>query len=145
MATASYYGTNYTTIDNSPSMGDFIPSQEGGGNVKAITDTFTAGASDTGDAGSFVYVGKLPANSTPIACVVSTPAAITWSGSIGYSGDEDALGDFAAFTAAGSQITGPSAAVAGAQTTAEKDIYIKTATDALVSGDSITTTIFYCN
>jgi len=142
MATVSLYGANYTVIDNEPAVANFVNATEWGGNVKAITDTVTVGASDAGDSGSLIYIGKLPKNSIPIACIVSSPAAFTWSGTIGWSGDADALGDFAAFSAAGSQITGPAASVAGSPTTQDQDVYITTGA-AVVSGDSISTTILY--
>jgi len=141
--TSSYYGANYTVVDNTPAVASFVAATEWGGNVKAITDTFTAGATDTGTAGSVIYVGKLPKNSIPLACVISSPAAMSWSGTIGWSGDVDALGDFTTFTAAGSKITGPAATVAASPTTQDQDVYITTADAAIVSSDSITTTVLY--
>ena len=143
MTTASYHGVHYTVIDNLPAMTSFLPATEWGGNVKAITDVFTAATTDTGSATSHIYIGKLQENSIPLFTVVSTDSAITWSGTIGYSGTADALGDFAVLSAAGSAVCGPSAAVQTAPLTADKDIYITTSTQAIASGDCITTTIYY--
>lgn len=143
MATASYHGSNYTVVDNSPAIASLVGATEWGGNVKAITDQFTATAGDTGDAGSFIYIGKLPKNAIPLAVIINSDGAITFTGTIGWSGDADALGDFAAFTGAGSQITGPAAATATAPNTTARDVYITTATQGIASGDSISTTILY--
>ena len=142
MATSSYHGANYTIVDNSPAIASFVEANEWGGNVKAITDTFTATAGDTGDTSSFIYIGKLPKNSIPLFVTLSTPAALTWSGTIGWSGDTDALGDFAAVGPA-TVVTGPAAATANTPTTQEQDVYITTATAALVSADSISTSVVY--
>lgn len=143
MTTASYHGVHYTVIDNLPAITSFLPATEWGGDVKAIADSFTAGATDTGDAASFIYIGKLQENSIPLCVVISSPAITTWTGTVGYSGNADALGDFAAFGAAGSQVCGPDATLQTTPLTADKDIYITTATAALVSADSITTAIYY--
>lgn len=143
MTTASYHGVHYTVIDNLPAVASFLPATEWGGNVKAVTDAFTATAGDTGTLGSFIYIGKLPINSIPLGVTVSTPATITWTGIIGWALNTDALGDLAAFTKAGSQICGTGATEQTAPLTAAKDIYITTGTGTIVDGDSITTTIFY--
>ena len=143
-ATASYYGANYTVVDNSPAVASLVEAVEWGGNVKGITDTFTAVALQTGNTGSFIYVGKLPKNSIPIMVSVSTPAKISWGGTIGWTGDADALGDFASFAGAGAAIAGPAAATANTKTTQDQDVYITT-TAAMVSSDSITTTLLYVN
>lgn len=145
MTTASYHGVHYTVIDNLPAVASFLPATEWGGDVKAITDVFTSEAGDTGTTGSFIYIGKLQKNSIPLSVVISTAAQITWTGTVGWSGNSDALGDFPAFTVAGSKVTGPGASEQTAPLTADKDIYITTATAAIVSGDSITTTIYYVN
>ena len=143
MTTASYHGANYTVIDNEPAVASFVEANEWGGNVKAITDTFTATAGDTGTTGSFIYIGKLPVNAIPIAVIISSPAAISWTGPIGWTDDPDALGDFVAFAAASSQVTGPAAATANTPNTTARDIYITTATATIVDGDSIATTVLY--
>ena len=78
----------------------------------------------------------------PLSVAISTPAAVTWTGTIGWTDDEDALGDFPAF-GAGSVVTGPSATHQTTPLTEDKDVYIVTATASLVSGDSISTTIYY--
>ncbi len=142
MATASYHGANYTVIDNEPAVASFIEANEWGGNVKAVTDTFTATAGDTGGTGSFIYVGKLPVNAIPLFVTLTTPAALTWTGTIGWTGDADALGDFAAIGPA-TVVTGPAAATANTPNTTERDIYITTASASIVSGDSISTTVVY--
>ena len=143
MTTASYHGVHYTVIDNLPAVASFLPATEWGGNVKAVTDVFTATAGDTGTSGSFIYIGKIPKNSIPLGVTISTPAAITWTGTIGWSGNEDALGDFPAQTVAGSKVCGTGATEQTAPLTAAKDIYVLTGTATIVDGDSITTTIFY--
>ena len=142
MTTASYHGAHYTVIDNLPAVASFLEANEWGGVVKAVTDTFTATAGDTGSSGSFIYIGKIPENSIPLSVAISTPAAVTWTGTIGWTLDEDALGDFPAF-GAGSVVTGPSATHQTTPLTENKDVYIVTATASLVSGDSISTTIYY--
>ena len=142
--TAAYYGANYTVIDNDPAVASFVNATEWAGNLQALTDTFTAGATDTGTAGSFIYIGKLPMHSIPVLVSITTPAALTWTGTVGWSGDADALGDFAAVGPA-TVMTGPAAATANTKTTQDQDVYITTATDALVSGDSVATTIYYVN
>jgi len=141
--TASYYGANYTVADSTPEMADLLNVNEWSGIVKVQTDTFTAGDGDTGIQASIIYIAKLPKAAVPLMCSISWPAAVTWTGTIGYAGDPDALGDFIAQGAAGSQVTGPSAAVACTPLSEAKDIFITTATAALVSGDSITTNVFY--
>lgn len=142
--TASYYGANYTVIDGLPAVANFVEANEWGGNVKAITDTFTGGATDTGILGSFIYIGKLPKNSIPLSVTISAPGPITWTGTIGWAGDADCLGDFPAIaTVGGSVVTGPAAATANTPTTQSQDVYITTATASLISGDSIATTITY--
>ena len=144
MTTASYHGANYTVIDNLPSVASFLNANEWGGVVKAVTDTFTATAGDTGSSGSFIYVGKLPKGAVPLNVVVTAENAQTWGGTIGYTNAEDALGDFAVFTVAGSKVTGPDPdGVASTPLTEAKDVYIKTATESIANGDSITTSIFY--
>jgi len=146
MATSSYYGANYTVVDNTPvAVGSLVNACEWGGNVQVRTDSFTATAGDTGDAASFIYIGKLPKGSIPLMCVISSPAATTWTGTVGWSGNADGLGDFAAFSAAGSQVTGPGATESYTKLTQDTDVYITTATAALVSADSISTQIFYVN
>lgn len=141
--TASYYGANYTVIDNLPAVTDLVLANEWGGNVKAVTDTFTCGATDTGTAGSFIYIGKIPKNSIPLNVVISASGAWGWSGTVGWAGDADCLGDFSAIAAAGTKVTGPAAATANTPTTETKSVYITTATAALVSSDSISTSITY--
>ena len=142
MVTASYHGAHYTVIDSTPAVTSFLEALEWGGNVKAVTDTFIATSADTGYLGSFIYIGKLPKNSIPLMCVVSTPSAVTWTGTIGWSGDPDALGDFPAF-GAGSVVTGPSSTHQTAPLTSNKDVYITTGTAGIVDADIITTTIYY--
>lgn len=144
---ATYYGANYTVIDNSPGIASLVEAHEWGGNVKAITDTLTCGATDTGTAGSLIYIGKLPKNSIPLCTIISSPAKISWNGTIGFANDTDALGDWPAdeIAAAGTAICGPAAATANTPTTEDKKIYITTATAALISADSISTCILYIN
>lgn len=142
MTTSSYHGANYTVIDNLPGVGSFVRADEWGGDVKAITDTFTATSADTGTFGSFIYIGTLPKGAVPLNVIVSANNSITWSGTIGYSGVPDALGDFPVLGVS-SAMTGPSAAVGSTALSAAKDIYITTVTQTIASGDSITTTIFY--
>ena len=144
MAIATYYGANYTVVDNTPSIANLVSALEWGGNVQVMTDTFTAGSTDTGTAGSFIYIGKLKKHSIPLMVTISTPAALTWTGTIGWSGDPDALGDFAAVGPA-TVVTGPAAATQNTKTTQDQDVYILTATAAIVSADSISTSIFYVN
>lgn len=144
MTTASYHGVHYTVIDNLPAVASFLPATEWGGDVKAITDVFIAADGDTGTTGSFIYIGKLQKNSIPLSVVISTDTAITWSGTVGWANNPDALGDFPAF-GAGSEVTGPGATEQTTPLTADKDIYITTGSAAIVSGDSITTTIYYVN
>ncbi len=145
MASASYYCANYTIIDNKPSIASFVEANEWGGNVKAVSDTFTATAGDTGSAGSLVFIGKVPKNSIPLCTILSAASAMSWTGTIGYSGDTDAYGDFAAFAAAISftQIAGPAVADLNTPSTQDQDIYITTATASLVDGDTLATTILY--
>jgi len=141
---ATYYGANYTVIDNYPAVASLVDALEWGGNVQVVTDTFTAGTTDTGTAGSLIYIGKLQKHSIPLIVTISTPAALTWTGTVGWSGDPDCLGDFAAIGPA-TVVTGPAAATQNTKTTQDQDVYITTATDAIVSGDSISTSIFYVN
>lgn len=143
MATATYHGANYTVADNSPKVGSFLPADEWGGNVKAILDSFLATADDTGDAGSLIYVGKLPKGAVPLGGFVHSNGAITFTGTIGWSGDADALGDIAAFTGAGTQAIGPDYGTIMSKQTTARDVYITTATQAITSGDEITVVIFY--
>lgn len=145
MATSSYYGANYTIIANSPAIENLVSSTKWGGNVKVLSDNFTATAGDTGTAGSFLYIGKLPAGSIPLLVTIHSDGAITWTGTIGWSGNDDALGDFAAFSGAGSQLTGPGATESTTPLTQDTAVYITTATQAIASGDSISTQIFYTN
>ncbi len=145
MATASYHGANYTIIDNDPAVASFVEANEWGGNVKAVSDTFTATAGDTGSGGSFIYIGKVPKNSIPLCVILSTASAISWTGTIGYSGDPDAYGDFAAFAAAisFSQTAGPAVANLNTPSTQDEDIYITIATASIVDGDTLASTILY--
>lgn len=148
MATAAtYYGANYTVVDNSPAVASLVNATEWGGNVQVLTDTFTAGAADTGTAGSVIYIGKLPKNSIPICTIVSSPAKLTWAGTVGWAGDTDALGDWPAdeILVAGSTICGPAAATANTKTTQAQDVFITTTVDALVSSDSISVSVMYVN
>lgn len=145
MSTASYYGTSYTVAVNSPTIENLLKAAVWGGNVKVQTDSFTATAGDTGDAGSLIYIGKLPANSIPLMVSIHSDGAVTWTGTIGWSGNADALGDFAAFSGAGSQLTGPGYSESYTALTQDTAVYITTATQAIASGDSISTQIFYVN
>jgi hypothetical protein len=142
MTTASYHGVNYTVMDNDPTLVTRLQGNKWGGHIQIVSDSFTATAGDTGGAASFIYVGKLPKGAIPMFSVISSPAAVTWTGTLGYSGDPDALGDFAAF-GAGSVMLGPSATQIATPLTTAKDVYITTATAALVSGDIVTTVIAY--
>ena len=142
MTTTSYHGANYTVIDNLPGVGTFVRASEWGGTVKGITDAFTATAGDTGTTGSFIYIGTLPKGAVPLNVLISAENSITWSGTIGYTDDPDALGDFAVLGVS-SAMTGPSAAVGSTALSAAQDIYITTATQTIANGDSISTTIFY--
>ena len=142
MATTSNYGANYTVIINTPvAPADLVHAHEWGGNVRVQADsvTITAGA---GDAGSFIYIGNLPQGSIPLCCVLSTAATVTWTGTVGWSGNADGLGDFPAF-GAGSVVTGPGVSESYTALTQDTDIYITTATAALVSADTLATQIFY--
>jgi len=143
--TASYYGTNYTVADNQPGVASFLDANEWGGHVRVLTDTFTAGATDTGTAGSFIYIGKLPKGSVPLMTVMTSPATRTWTATVGWSGAASALGTFAAGVAGIGQVSNTPVSQAGTQLTENKDVYITTATDAIVSGDIVTTSIFYVN
>lgn len=144
---AAYYGANYTVVDNLPTVANLVNACEWGGNVQVVTDTITFGATDTGTTGSIIYIGKLPKHSIPLFTVVSCDDddGHTWTGVIGWSGDTDALGDLIAFTAASTQILGPAPSTANTKTTQDQNVYITTGTAALLSGDSISTSIFYVN
>ena len=142
MASASYYCANYTIIDNEPAVASFVEANEWGGNVKAVSDTFTATSGDTGSAGSQIFIGKVPANSIPLCVLMSTASAISWTGTIGYTDDADAYGDFGAWGPA-TQVTGPAVANLNTPSTEEKDIFITTASASLVDGDTLATTILY--
>jgi hypothetical protein len=143
MTTASYHGVNYTVMDNDPTLVTRLQGNKWGGHIQVVSDSFTATAGDTGTTGSFIYVGKLPKGAIPMFSVISSDGAITWTGILGYSGTTDALGDLAVFSAAGSQVLGPSATQIATPLTAEKDIYITTGTQTIADGDAITTVIAY--
>ncbi len=141
----TYYGANYTVVDNLPAVASLVNACEWGGNVQVVTDTLTCGATDTGTAGSLIYIGKIPKHSIPLFTVVSSPAIISWTGIIGWANDTDCLGDFTTFSAAASHVCGPAAATANTKTTQDQNVYITIADAALIAGDSISTSIFYVN
>ncbi len=144
MASASYYGANYTIIDNEPAVASFVEAIEWGGNVKCIADTFTATAGDTGSAASQLFIGKVPKNSIPLFVTISGEGQISWTGTVGYSTDPDAYGHFPVIASGGgTNVTGPAVADANTPSTVARDIYITTATASLVSGDKIATSIVY--
>ncbi len=143
MTTASYHGVNYTVMDNTPTLVTRLQGNKWGGHIQVVSDSFTATGGDTGSTGSLIYVGKLPAGAIPMFSVISSDGAITFTGTLGYSGDADALGDLAAFSGAGSQVLGPSATQIATPLTAAQDIYLTTATQDIANGDAITVVLAY--
>lgn len=144
---ATYYGANYTVVDNLPAVASLVNACEWGGNVQVVTDTRAFVENETGTNGSLIYIGKIPKHSIPLFTVITCPNAdgATWTGTIGWAGDTDALGDFAAFSGPASIVCGPALGTANTKTTQDQNVYITTATAALISGDSISTSIFYVN
>lgn len=142
MGTQTRYGTNYTIADN-PLVGSFISSKKWGGAVQCRTDV-VVGGTDTG-AGSILYVGKLPAGCIPVGVSLASNTGNAVTGTIGWSGDADALGTFEtlANTLTTGQVENTMPTVPNTALTADKDVYITTAGAALEENSVINVKMFY--
>ena len=139
MATFTAYGTNYTIADNVTPSTALDPSKWTG-DVKHISEVVTM--TTAGDAGTLVYVGKLPKGAIPLYTIFnSDDATSTATGIIGYAGDTNALGTISAITTTLTQVVAP--AVFNTALTAEKDVYVTTAAAATSASTTWHVTIFY--
>lgn len=142
MATATQYGANYTIADN-VTPATQLDSPKWGGKVRCVEDILTA--SQTCDAGSILYVGKLPKGAIPIAAILASDTTNAITGLIGWTGDTNAVGQFS--TLANTLTTGnPVMAVSdvgNTKLTAEKDVFITTAGAGLESGKKVYSKLLY--
>ena len=139
MATFTAYGANYTVAANVTPATALNPATWTG-DVKHISDVVTM--TTAGDAGTLVYVGKLPKGAVPLYTIFnSDDATSTATGTIGYAGDTDALGNISAITTTLTQVVTPT--VYNTALTASKDVYITTATAATSASTEWHVTIFY--
>lgn len=139
MATITAYGDNYTVAANVTPSTNLDPAKWKG-KVHQLSDVVTM--TTAGDAGSIVYVGKLPAGSIPLFTLFnSDDATSTATGIIGYSGDTDALGAISAMVTTPTQVVAPT--VFNTPLTEEKDIFITTETAATSAATEWHVTICY--
>ena len=135
MATATIYGANHTVAKNVTPSTALAPCKHGG-KVRCQRDVATAAV--TSDAGSLIYIGTLPKGSIPKGVTLASNTTNAVTGTIGWSGDADALGTFETLantlTSAGPQHTMPT--VYNTPLTEDKDIYITTA-GAAIEADKI--------
>ena len=143
MATATVYGANYSVAANvTPSTA--LEACKWQGKERVLADTTTIGLA-TADAGSLLYIGILPAGAvvSDVQVVSNTTAAVT--GTVGYSGDADALGTLT--TLANSLTTAQPVSclptIGETPTTEDKKIYITTAGAALIASEIVRTRIRY--
>jgi hypothetical protein len=141
MATGTQYGANYTVAKNvTPST--VLAGAKWQGRVCHIHDEITM--SQVCDSGSILYIGTLPKGAIAIAVNLSCDTTNAVTGTIGYTGDTDALGTFttlAASNVAGGKWSIPT--VGNTPLTGEKDIYITTAGAGLESASVLKTDILY--
>lgn len=139
MATLTAYGANYTVADN-PTPSTTLDGGKWGSKVRHISDVVTM--TTAADAGSLVYVGKLPKGAIPLVTLFSCDdATSTATGVIGYATDTNALGAITAITTTQEQTVWP--AVFNTPLTADQDIYITTATAATSAATEWRVTIIY--
>jgi hypothetical protein len=123
MADSTQYGANYTKAA-SPQSDEYMQSAQWGAKVRVQVDQATL-TSDS-DIGSLIYVGKLRKGDIPIRTTIISPnASEAITGTIGWSGDADAMGTFTTLANNAAQILTP--AVFNTPLTEDKDIYITTA------------------
>jgi hypothetical protein len=142
MATGTAYGTNYTIAANVTPL-TALEACKFQGKVRVIADTITL--SGAHDAGSLLYVGKLPKGSIPLFSQFASDTTNAVTGTAGWSGDADALGTLS--TLANSLTTAqPVTAVPTVPNTLlteDKDVYVTTAAAALEDGAVVHSRLYY--
>lgn len=142
MATATIYGANYTVAKN-VTPATYLKASQWGGKVRCHRDV--AKASAASDAGSLIYIGTLPKGCIPIGVTLASDTTNAITGTVGWSGDTDALGTFktlaASLTTGLVQRTMPT--VYNTPLTEDKDVYITTAAAALESGKIVISDLMY--
>lgn len=134
MATFTGYGTNFTIAD-APTPDTVLATELWGGRVHAIVDRFTAAKQY--DAASLIYVGKMPKGAVPLFGMIQFTGSSTATLIIGHAGDTNALGAATALTTTPIQQIFPTTAAFMVPLTADRDIYITTATAAIVTAEVI--------
>ena len=143
MATATVYGANYTIAGNvTPSTA--LESCKWQGRVRVLADISTVGVA-VADAASLIYIGKLPKGALPLFTQLASDTTNAVTGTIGWSGDTDALGTFStlanSMTTAQPVTTMPT--VYNTPLTADRDVYITTAAAGLEAAAVVASRIYY--
>lgn len=137
MAASTQYGVNYAKA-GSPQSDEYMQSAQWGAKVRAQVDVATLDSDS--DIGSLIYVGKLRKGDIPIRTTIKSPnVSNAVTGTIGWSGDTDALGTFTTLATHAAQILTPT--VYNTPLTEDKDIYITTAAANAEADDLIVTTL----
>ena len=139
MAASTQYGANYA-IAKAATPATLLRTAQRGGKLRLQTDVATL--SSDSDIGSLVYIGTLPKGAVPIAGLLQGTTSKAVTGSVGWSGDTDALGTFTSLAStAVTQVLTPT--VPNVAISKDKEVYITTAGANADSGDKLVTTLIY--
>lgn len=158
MATASFGGTNYT-LKNSPAIGTWPNAANSNAPVYCLSEEVYASGAAL-DAGSLMYVGKLPVGAVVLFSVVWPIDTATFgegdgmtnavTGELGISGDADLFGDVTDMNATATpQVIEPVPDGTTYTTTldiamiAETDVIFTTGGAALTATEGIAVKMFY--
>ena len=156
MSAGSFTGTNYA-LQETPVMSTLPAGKLVRGNVYCSTDICYATGSSL-DTGSTLLVGKLPKGAIPLYTVIypidtatyGAPDAMTnaVTGTLGYSGDTNALGDVSTLQVATPQVVAPipdgttlTSPLIGLDE--DEDIYLTTGGAALTATEGVCVKIFF--
>lgn len=141
MSASTQYGVNYA-LASAPSSPAYLHASQWGGKCRVQRDVATL--TSASDIGSLVYIGRLPKGSIPVASIIqSGNVSNAVTGTIGWSGDADALGTFTTLATALSQVLTPT--VPNTPLTEDKDIYITIAGANAEADDVINTALVYAD
>ena len=139
MSTGTTYGANFTIADN-PTPATVLDSPKWGGKVRCVQDTVTLAAQY--DAGSYLYVGKVPIGAIPLFGIINyRTGSSTATLSIGSLTTATLFGSATALATTKTQVTYPT--VPNTKLTAITDILCLTADAALLTSDVLDVKLFY--
>ncbi len=139
MAASTQYGANYATA-KAATPATLLRTAQHGGKLRLQVDVATLSANS--DIGSLVYVATLPKGAVPIATIVQSPnVSNAVTGTIGWSGDADALGTFTTLATHLAQLLVPT--VPNEALSEAKEVYITVAGANAEAEDEIIATILY--